>query len=125
VFVPIGRGATHDEATRLAQHLATAIARVLPKVATIERSVPRRKGRLYVDYLQNGLGKTLAMVYTLRAVDGARVSCPLRWEEVVPGLDPAVFNLRTVRKRLDAHGDLFAPALRGGPDIRPLLARLG
>jgi bifunctional non-homologous end joining protein LigD len=125
VFIPIARGANHEEATRLAQHLATAIARVMPDIATVERAVPRRKGKLYVDYLQNGLGKTLAMVYTLRAIDGARVSCPLRWEEVVPGLDPAAFTLKTLRARLDAHGDLFAGALRGGPDIRPLLARLG
>lgn len=125
VFIPIARGATHDEATRLAQHLATAIARVLPNIATVERAVPRRQGKLYVDYLQNGQGKTLALAYTLRAVDGARISCPLRWEEVVPGLDPAAFTLRNVRARLDAHGDLFATVLRGGPDIRPLLARLG
>ncbi|MGZ3418257.1 MAG: DNA ligase D [Polyangiales bacterium] len=125
VFIPIARGAKHEEATRLAQHLATAIARVMPKIATIERAVPRRGGKLYVDYLQNGEGKTLALAYTLRAVDGAHVSCPLRWEEVVPGLDPAAFTLRTVRARLDTYGDLFAPVLRGGPDIRPLLARLG
>jgi len=125
ICVPIARGATHAEATRLAEHLATAIARVLPKLATVERSIPKRSGRLYIDFLQNGHGKTIAAPYTLRALDGAPVSTPIRWSEVGPTLDPKAFNLRTIRARVDAHGDLFAGVLRGGPDIRPLLARLG
>jgi bifunctional non-homologous end joining protein LigD len=125
ICVPIARGATHAESTRLAEHIATAIARVLPDRATVERSIPKRQGRLYIDYLQNGHGKTIAAAYTLRAVDGAPVSTPIRWSEVGPSLDPRAFNLRSIRARLDAHGDLFAGVLRGGPDIRPLLARLG
>jgi bifunctional non-homologous end joining protein LigD len=124
IVVPIARGASHDEATKLAELLATAISRVLPDKATIERSIPKRKGRLYVDFLQNGRGKTIASPYTLRAIDGARVSTPLRWSEITKDLDPSRFTLRTVRPRVEAHGDLFAPVLRGGPDIRGLLARL-
>jgi bifunctional non-homologous end joining protein LigD len=125
ICVPFARGPSHAEATRLAEHIATAIARVLPELATIERSIPKRQGRLYIDYLPNGRGKTIAAPYTLRALDGAPVSTPIRWSEVGPALDPKAFNLRTIRRRLDAHGDLFAGVLRGGPDIRPLLARLG
>jgi bifunctional non-homologous end joining protein LigD len=125
ICVPIARGPSHAEATRLAEHIATAIARVLPEIATVERAIPKRNGRLYIDYLQNGHGKTIAAPYTLRALDGAPVSTPIRWSEVGPSLDPKAFNLRTVRARVDAHGDLFAGVLRGGPEIRPLLARLG
>lgn len=124
IVVPIARGATHDEATELAEMIATAIARVMPDIATIERSIPKRKGRLYIDFLQNGRGKTIASPYTLRAVDGARVSAPVRWSEVTRDLDPSQLTLRSVRARVDAHGDLFAPVLRGGPDLRKLLARL-
>jgi len=125
VLVPIARGATHAEVLRLAEHLALAIAKVLPHVATVERAIPKRGGRLYVDYLQNGEGKTIAAPYTLRALDGAPVSAPLRWSEVGPALDPGTFTLRNMRDRVQAHGDLLAPVLRGGPDIRRLLARLG
>lgn len=124
IVVPIGHGATHAEATRLAEHIAVAIARVMPNIATVERSIPKRKGRLYIDYLQNGHGKTIASPYTLRAIDGAPVSTPLRWSEIKASLDPSAFNLRTVRARVDVHGDLFAGVLRGGPDIRGLLTRL-
>lgn len=124
IVAPIGRGATHDDSTRLAEHIAAAVARVMPGIATIERSIPKRNGRLYVDFLQNGHGKTIASPYTLRAVDGARVSTPLRWSEVGPGLDPGRFTLRTVPARVAAHGDLFAAVLGVGPDIRGLLARL-
>ncbi len=125
IGVPIARGPSHADATRLAEHLATAIARVLPSIATIERSIPKRNGRLYIDFLQNGHGKTIAAPYTLRALDGAPISTPIRWSEVGPSLDPKVFNWKTIRARIDARGDLFAGVLRGGPDIRPLLARLG
>ncbi len=125
IFVPFAPGPTHREAVRLAEHLATALATVLPAIATIERAIPRRRGRLYVDFLQNGEGKTVAAPYTLRALDGAPVSTPVRWSEVNCTLDPSAFTLRTVRARIDAHGDLFAGALARGPDVRPLLARLG
>ena len=125
IVVPFAHGPTHAEATRLAEHLATAVARVLPNIATVERSIPKRKGRLYVDYLQNGHGKTIASPYVLRAADGAPVSTPIRWSEVTESLKPSAFTLRTVRARIDAHGDLFAGVLKGGPDIRPLLAQLG
>ncbi|MBI2394171.1 MAG: hypothetical protein HYV09_31665 [Deltaproteobacteria bacterium] len=124
VVVPFARGATHEEAVRFAGHLASAVAKVLPEIATVERLIARRRGRLYVDFLQNGFGKTVAAPYTLRAIDGAPVSTPLRWSEVGPRLDPRAFTLRTVRARVDQHGDLFAGAAGGGPDIRPLLLRL-
>lgn len=125
LFVPVARGTTHAETARLAEHLSLAVAKVLPAIATVERSIPKRGGRLYLDHLQNGEGKTVAAPYTLRAVDGAPVSTPLAWSEVHERLDPSAFTLRTVRARLDSLGDLFAPVLRGGPDIRKLLARLG
>jgi bifunctional non-homologous end joining protein LigD len=125
IVVPVARGTTHAEVQRLAEHLAVAVAKVLPHLATVERSIGKRGGRLYVDYVQNGEGRTIAAPYTLRAIDGAPVSAPLRWSEVGPRLDPNAFTLRNMRARIDAGGDLFAPVLGGGPDIRALLARLG
>jgi len=125
VFIPVAPGVTYDDTARLANHLASALARVLPNIATTELPKEKRRGRLYVDALQNAEGRTLVAPYTLRALDGAPVSAPLRWSEVTPKLDPNAFQLRTFQARLDAHGDLFAPALERKADIRPLLKKLG
>jgi bifunctional non-homologous end joining protein LigD len=113
VVVPIATGPSHDEATAFAERIAKAVAKVLPKVATVERMKEKRGGRLYVDYLQNGEGRTIVAPYTIRALDGAPVSTPLSWSEVTERLDPRAFTVRTVLERVAKHGDLFAPALQG------------
>jgi bifunctional non-homologous end joining protein LigD len=89
------------------------VAKVLPQIATVERIKDKRKGRLYVDYLQNGHGKTIVAPYTIRAIDGAPVSTPIAWSEVTEKLDPRAFTIRTVLDRVQEHGDLFAAALSG------------
>jgi bifunctional non-homologous end joining protein LigD len=77
-------------------------------VATIERTVRKRpKGTVYVDYLQNILGKTLATVYSARASDYAGVSTPLTWREVERGVDPRDFTIRTAPARFKDTGDLW------------------
>ena len=86
---------------------------MLPDVATTERIKEKRKGRLYIDYLQNGEGKTIVAPYTIRALDGAPVSTPLAWSEVTEELDPRAFTIRTVPDRVAKHGDLFAVARSG------------
>jgi len=79
---------------------------------TVERSIAKRRGRLYLDCLQNGYGKTVVAPYSLRAIDGAPVSAPLRWEEINRKLDPKKFNLRTMPDRLAKVGDLFEAVFR-------------
>ena len=74
---------------------------------TVERSIASRRGRLYLDCMQNGYGKTMVAPYSLRAIDGAPVSAPLKWEEINKKLDPLKFNLRTMPDRLAKVGDLF------------------
>jgi bifunctional non-homologous end joining protein LigD len=78
-----------------------------------------------VDYLQNILGKTLATAYSARASDYAGVSTPLKWSEVVPGLDPRDFTIRTAPARFRKVGDLWAP-LRSGPtvNVRAVLKKI-
>ncbi len=113
VLVPLAPGHTHDEATEFACRVADAIAARLPDVTTT-RALASRKGRLYLDCLQNGKGKTIVAPYSLRGSPGAPVSAPITWDEVTPSLDPARFNLKTMPARLAKVGDLFAAALRGG-----------
>jgi len=113
LFVPLKPLYTHEEAVSFATHLGEVVAAKLP-YATVERSLSKRKGRLYLDCLQNGYGKTLVAPYSLRAIDGAPVSAPLQWSEVNRKLDPAKFNLRTMPDRLAKLGDLFAGATGKG-----------
>jgi bifunctional non-homologous end joining protein LigD len=113
VVVPFAPGPTHDQATGFAEQVARAVAKVLPKIATVERMKEKRGGRLYVDYGQNGEGRTVVSPYTIRARDGAVVSTPISWDEVTEDLDPTRHTIRTVLRRVETLGDLYAPVLHG------------
>ena len=113
VFVPLGPGHSHDQALSFAQAVAGALASRFTNQATTERSLNKRRGRLYLDAFQNGRLKTMVAPYSIRGVEGAPVSTPLDWDEVDARLDPGAFNIRTVPARLRERGDLFAPALAG------------
>lgn len=126
VLVPLARVHHHDEVKRFAGTVARAIAAHLPAIATAERSARARGGRVYVDWLQNGRGKTLAVPYTLRAVDGAPVSTPIAWSELTERLDPRALGMKAALRRLDRKGDLLAEALKGRARLpRTLEARAG
>jgi len=113
VLVPIAPGHTHADALNFAVAVARTLEQGMPQIATTERSIRDRRGRLYVDALQNGMGKTLVVPYSIRALEGAPVSTPLKWQEVTPKLNPIDFNLKTVPARIEDVGDLFAIALSG------------
>jgi bifunctional non-homologous end joining protein LigD len=90
------------------QIVATVIASRHPKAATVERTVRARpRGTVYVDYLQNILGKTLATAYSARASDFAGVSTPLTWEELDEPIDPHDFTIETAPRRFDGRPDLW------------------
>jgi bifunctional non-homologous end joining protein LigD len=107
VFVPLVAGYTHEEVADFACSLAAAVSSRVPGL-TVERSLSKRRGRLYLDCMQNGYGKTVVAPYSLRAIDGAPVSAPLKWSEVTKKLDPLKYNIRTMPDRLAKVGDLFA-----------------
>ena len=90
------------------QIVATMVATTHPKVATVERTVGKRKhGTIYVDYLQNIEGKTLACAYSARGSAFAGVSTPLTWEDVHAGVRPQDFTIDTIIPRVRAVGDLW------------------
>lgn len=119
VFVPLARGYTHEEAADFACSIAAAVSAKVPSL-TVERSLAKRRGRLYLDCMQNGYGKTIVAPYSLRAIDGAPVSAPLKWSEVTNKLDPLKYNIRTMPNRIAKVGDLFADALKGGARLPTL-----
>src|ERR1051325_2863483 len=107
VFLPLASGYSHEEAADFACSIAEAVTAKVPGM-TVERSLSQRRGRLYLDCMQNGYGKTVVAPYSLRAIDGAPVSAPLKWSEITPKLDPLKFNIKTMPNRLAKVGDLFA-----------------
>jgi bifunctional non-homologous end joining protein LigD len=109
IYIPLAPGTTYESGMLFCQIVATVIAAKHPKIATVERTVrARRKGTIYVDYLQNILGKTLATAYSARASDYAGVSTPLTWDEVFDDIDPHDFTIRTAPARFAKVGDLWA-----------------
>ena len=116
---------TYEEVRVFAEAVASVIVQRMPEHATIERVVKRRKAEwVYIDFLQNVRGKTVASVYSPRAKPGAPVSTPLKWEELKKPIDPKAFNIETIFKRLDKVGDLFEPALSDRQDISGFLQAL-
>ena len=109
IFIPLPPGTTYESGQLLCHLIASVVATRHPKVATIERMVKRRPhGTVYVDYLQNILGKTLACAYSVRASDYAGVSTPLQWSEVRKSLDPRDYTIRTAPARFQKTGDYWA-----------------
>ncbi|HEX6925776.1 MAG TPA: DNA ligase D [Longimicrobiaceae bacterium] len=123
IYLPLPPDTPLEAATLVAQIIATRVAHRHPREATVERMVKKRPhGTVYVDYLQNILGKTIAGVYSVRAKPDATVSTPLDWSELTDELDLAEFTLETVPDRVREVGDLWAPAMRRPNSLEPLLA---
>jgi bifunctional non-homologous end joining protein LigD len=116
VLVPIARRHGFGEVREFAGIVAGALARAHPGLVTTEWTKAKRRGVL-VDANQNGPGKTTASVYSVRPRAGAPVSTPLRWDEVVPGLDIHAFTMDVVLERVGREGDLFARVLEGGQSL--------
>ncbi len=99
------------------------IAAGYPQLATTAWAKSKRKGVL-IDANQNGLGKTIASVYSVRPHPGAPVSTPLRWQEVTTKLDPAAFTMGAVLDRVQRHGDLFEGVLKTRQSLSKALREL-
>jgi bifunctional non-homologous end joining protein LigD len=125
IYIPLPPGTPYDAGMIFCQIVATVVAQKHPKQATVERAVKKRGTQVYVDYLQNIPGKTLATAYSARASDYAGVSAPLTWREVHDGVDREAFTIRTMAARLKKVGDLWAGLRKSkGVDLHSV-ARLG
>lgn len=116
IYIRLPPETTYDTGQLLCRMIATDVAMAHPKQATVERMVKRRpKKTVYVDFLQNILGKTLACAYSARASDYAGVSTPLTWKEVAGAVNPRDFTIRTAPDRFGEVGDLWGAFLKSRP----------
>ncbi len=123
ILVPIARRHGFDETHAFAEAVSKRLAEENPGVVTTEWLKRKREGVL-IDYHQNGAGKTIASVYSVRPKPGAPVSTPLRWEELTPDVRPRDFTMQVALERIERHGDLFAPVLGEARPLAPAAARL-
>ncbi|NQS74900.1 MAG: DNA polymerase domain-containing protein [Peptococcaceae bacterium] len=122
LFIPLEPVYPWPQVTAFMKYIAELAQNVCPNQVTLERKIEKRAGKVYLDYLQNGRGKTMAFQYSLRPLPGAPVSTPLLWEEIeTGGLKPGDYNINTVRDRFSRLGDVFAGVLEKRQKIDNLL----
>ena len=124
VYLPLARGYSYAQSRMFCEGIARAVARELPDIATVERVPAHRGARVYLDFGQNGREQTVVAPYSVRPVPGATVSTPLDWGELSDDLRREAFTLRTVPRRIEERGDLFAPVLTDRQDLGPAIERL-
>ncbi len=125
VYVPTGKKYSYDQVKDFAYLVCMLVNEKLPKITTLERSLNKRsKSQIYMDYLQNRRGQTIASVYSVRPKPGATVSTPLEWKEVIKGLHPSTFTIHNIEKRVKEKGDLFAGLLTQSIDLHSCLEKL-
>ena len=125
ILVPLGRQYLYEQCRTFARLLALAAEQRLPDIATVARPLHAREGRVYIDFGQNGYGRTIAAPFSVRPLPGAPVSCPLRWSEVTARLDPGRFTLKTTVKRFGKKPDPLLPVVDApGIDMPATLAGL-
>lgn len=125
VLIPLGARLTHAESKAFGEILARTVERRVPEISTTARMLGARGGKVYIDFLQNGHGKTIAGIYSARPVPGATCSAPLHWKDISARLDPARYTIKTLPARMKRLGeDPVLPVLSLQPDLERALARL-
>ena len=122
VYIPLGAKYSYDQCQLFAKWIAIQTQEQLPEFTSIERMTKNRKGKLYIDYLQNRPRATLAAPYSVRPKPSATVSIPLHWDEVEKGLQLKDFTIYNTLERLQKEGDIFKPVLGEGIDLVKILS---
>jgi bifunctional non-homologous end joining protein LigD len=117
----MGAKYTYETVRNFAHLLCIKINEQIPELTSLERSPKARKRKVYLDYLQNNRGQTLASVYSVRPKTEAPVSTPLKWAEVTKSLHPTQFTMKNIPQRVQKHGDLFRETMDKGVDIKKIL----
>ena len=117
IYIPLAAQYSYEQSQLFANIIVRQVQKQLPDYTTLERMLKKRKGKMYLDFLQNRPGATIAGVYSLRPKPGATVSMPVTWDEVKPGLTMRDFTIRNAIGRLREAGDLFSDVLGQGIDL--------
>ncbi|HMA53230.1 MAG TPA: non-homologous end-joining DNA ligase, partial [Acidobacteriota bacterium] len=124
VYIPLAPRFSYEQARELAHLVCLVVNRRNPDLTSLERTPAKRRGRIYLDYLQNREGATMAAPYSVRPHEGAPVSMPLEWKEVTAKLDPLDFNIRTAPERMTRKGDRWRDLFKKRLDLNAALGRL-
>ncbi|HLA58764.1 MAG TPA: DNA ligase D [Puia sp.] len=124
IYIPLGAKYKYEESKEFARTIVTMVQKEIPKFTSIERPTASRKGKIYLDFLQNRPQATLAAPYSVRPKPGATVSMPLHWEELKKGLKMQDFTMRNAVARIIKEGDIFKPVLGKGIDMKKALKSL-
>jgi bifunctional non-homologous end joining protein LigD len=125
VYAALGARYDYETVKKFAEIIALMAHELVPDTTSLVRPLKQRGKKIYIDFLQNRRGQTLASVYSARPVDGANVSTPLEWKEVRKGLHPSRFTIKNIGTRLQKKGDLFRGVLGKGLDMEKCLEQLG
>jgi bifunctional non-homologous end joining protein LigD len=124
IYIPLDAKYTYDDSKQFAEMLVNLVNQELPHTTSVDRNPAKRKGKIYLDFLQNAQTQTAAAPYSLRPKPGMPVSTPLDWSEVKKGLTPVTYNATNIFDRLKVEGDLFTPVLGKGVDLKKIIKRL-
>ncbi|HYK44257.1 MAG TPA: DNA ligase D [Parafilimonas sp.] len=124
IYIPLGAKYSYDQSRMLAEIIVNIVYHEIPSFSSLERNPSKRKGKIYLDFLQNRSIQTIAAPYSLRPKPGATVSTPLNWDEVKKGLTVKQFNIHTILDRLKNVGDIFEPVLGKGIDLLKTLKKV-
>lgn len=123
VYIPLEAKVSYDQSQLFAKLVVNIIHEQLSEFTSLERVVKKRKGKMYLDFLQNRPGATIACPYSLRPKPGATVSMPLPWEEIKPGLKMKDFTIKNAVDRVKLEGDYFKGVLGKGIDLKETLEK--
>ena len=124
IYVPLAAKYNYELVKTFAELIAQTVFSRLPATTSIIRSPQKRQKKVYIDFLQNRRGQTLAAPYAVRPKPGAPVSTPLNWKEVNENLDPTSFTIKTIFKRLDKYGDLWEPVIGKGANLDQIIKKI-
>ncbi|HEX8577480.1 MAG TPA: DNA ligase D [Flavobacterium sp.] len=124
IFIPVLPKYTYDQTRDFSHIISQMVANQLPEIVSLERTPSKRKGKVYLDFLQNGKGKTMASIYSLRPRESATISTPLDWSEVGPSLNIRRFTIKEVLKRLEEKGDLWKDFFSKSINLKEILQRI-
>jgi bifunctional non-homologous end joining protein LigD len=123
IYIPLAAKYDYDQSQLFAKIIVNIVNKQIPDFTSLERMIANRKGKMYLDFLQNRPGATIAGPYSLRPKPGATVSTPLHWDEVKKGLKMEDFNIRNAVERVRSEGDLFKGVLGKGIDLEKTIKK--